>query len=263
MVYLVIIFGLVIVFFAWAFRSGIKEREVQRQTLGDDEFLYDKLTGKKITIEEAEAGYTVTTDDIKRIKTDEEITENYIGFEREMELVVNGLKKEGYKINDQDIDFNARIGSSAILSKALNWSWAEEDIFELSAFNFLILSYVREKEHLGAWVAILVIETERTWGQYVATPSTELEQKLLLKTDESITGIKGYDIEKLRNGDGDPAFRVMLETIPPVSCTSFEVLDKYLLAICDFVPTHERMDEILNLYKELAAYRPIRVKKGY
>jgi hypothetical protein len=261
----VFVFGLIAVIFILLlyreYNNALRERKKLSKKLEEDELLFDKLSGQKFTVEEAEKGVTLVAMDLNRIKSDDEINETYSGFELEKELVINNLKKEGYKITEQPVNFEELIGGSAILTGTLNWSWAEEDIFELSPFNFLILSCVTAYDKNNYWIVLLIIETERNWGHYLATPITEVERWALKKQDEAVKVIPGYKVDILSAGEGEPAFTEMLEAIPGLANTSFEVMDKLLIVASEFKPSTERMDEILNLYNTLQSYKPLRVKK--
>jgi len=224
----------------------------------DDELLYDKLTGRKISVEEAEEGIEVTESDFRRIKTDEEILQNYSGSEQQTELTINYLKKKGYKISDRPIDFMELIGNSAILSHAQYWSWAEEDIFELAPDNFLILSNITRQDNTSDWLAILLITTDREWGHYIAVPATELEQLVLPEKDEFNVPIKGYDVKRYSMAAGEQVFTQLLEGSPPLKRATVEAMGKMLLVFFDFWPSLERADEVIKCYHTIINQRPVR-----
>lgn len=79
------------------FGPSKKDKEQENEAGTDDELLYDPDTGKTFSIEEAEAGLSVSEEDLNRIIPQEELDKNFSEKNRKIEEANNYLKRSGYK----------------------------------------------------------------------------------------------------------------------------------------------------------------------
>lgn len=76
------------------------KQELQRRSF--DETLYDPVSGKTITLEQAQQGYVVDGDIQLRIKSNQEIEEYYTEDERELEYVRRYFAEKGQYESEDD-----------------------------------------------------------------------------------------------------------------------------------------------------------------
>ena len=88
------------------FISKTENNTAQEDRL-NDELLYDHLTGKKITLEEAEQGIVLENHPAPRIKPDREIEENYSDDQKEIEYILRDFIASGIDEIDRDSDEEA------------------------------------------------------------------------------------------------------------------------------------------------------------
>ncbi|SHH21535.1 hypothetical protein SAMN04488109_3202 [Chryseolinea serpens] len=97
------------------FLTKHKKDPAQEENLSD-ELLFDPLTGKKITLEEAERGMVVENYTGPRIKPDQEIEDNYSGERKEIEYILRDFIKSGieetYHDDDEDSVFDDILAQS-------------------------------------------------------------------------------------------------------------------------------------------------------
>lgn len=113
-----------------------KLQQEQATELEKDELLYDPLTGRKITLEEAERGVNVDESEMMRIKSDDEIDEYYSDEERELEY----MNRESLILN---LNENEDERVFELLENAGIFS-------EVDLNNIQYLWQVSESEYIGA-----------------------------------------------------------------------------------------------------------------
>ncbi|MFT3795373.1 hypothetical protein [Flavobacterium sp.] len=126
---LVIVLSLCIVLILWrvlTYKSKSDKAEEKRlQESLEDEFIYDPVTGAKLTLEQAESGHWVAHDNPNRVKSSAEIEQFYQGEEREAQRLINHLKQQGYQFDDFSDAQIAALEATQMLSKYDEWSYAE------------------------------------------------------------------------------------------------------------------------------------------
>ena len=81
-----------------------KEEQEGKPYLPDDGLIYDPVSGRNLTVEEAEAGIIVSDEEASRIKSDEEIEAFYSGPEKEREYIERDLILSGAtSMEDQEL----------------------------------------------------------------------------------------------------------------------------------------------------------------
>lgn len=85
---------IIFVFFNRQIREEKAARREQEKRL-EDESIYDPSTGAKMDLEQAENDLFINHDFVLRVKSDQEIEENYLGDEREIEYIKRHFAKAG------------------------------------------------------------------------------------------------------------------------------------------------------------------------
>jgi hypothetical protein len=100
----VALFAAVLYFFSREFK---KENQEEKVYLPDDGYIYDPVSGRKLTLEEAESGVVVSEDmasvSSSRIKTDEEIETFYTGDVKLKEYIKRELMVSGAGFMGRDL----------------------------------------------------------------------------------------------------------------------------------------------------------------
>jgi hypothetical protein len=110
-----------------------EESEKQEKSL-DDELIYDPVTGRKMTLEEAENEVINIPDSVSRIKSEQEIEENYSDDEKEIEYITRDVIKSNIPESNDDriIDL---ITYSGIFESTR--SFAVQQLWEIKPDNFI------------------------------------------------------------------------------------------------------------------------------
>ncbi|HEY5746116.1 MAG TPA: hypothetical protein VIU12_08580 [Chryseolinea sp.] len=120
------LFGGIVVWMV--FLTKHEKNPAQEENL-NDELLYEPLTGKKITVEEAERGIVVENYEGPRIKSDQEIEENYSDDLKEIEYIHRDFIKSGIgeAEDDKDIAFDRILEQSEyakeLTTKVIHYLW--------------------------------------------------------------------------------------------------------------------------------------------
>lgn len=118
---------IVIVSISKVFEKSKEEKEEERvlnESLAD-EFIYEPVSGKKITLEQAESGNWDGEFNLNRIKSEDEIEKYYFGQEKETEKIINTLKSKGYQFKKPTSSQVSYLEKSAILKKYDDWTYSK------------------------------------------------------------------------------------------------------------------------------------------
>lgn len=102
----------------------LEEERILNESLAD-EFIYDPISGKKLTLEQAESGNWDGDFNLNRIKSEEEIEKFYFGQEKETEKIINKLKVIGYEFKRPTSLQVSFLEKSAILKKYDDWTYSK------------------------------------------------------------------------------------------------------------------------------------------
>jgi hypothetical protein len=206
----VIIVGIVIVFFFWkimTFESKSETEEIKRlkESLAD-EFIYDPETGTKITLEQAESGHWIPHNNLDRIKDSDEIEQFYHGPEKEAEELKNYIKKNGFtykKLTNKQLEL---LEKTEILSKYDDWSYSSSFLNDKgNCFVFFPAVEINTSRHqLGYHESqiMLWIKDEQLSGHYYFREKTSFETLIdLFRNDDEIKldNYESFTIRKSNN----------------------------------------------------------------
>lgn len=114
----------------WMLFLTKSEKDPAQEERLNDELLFDPLTGKKITLEEAERGVVVEDYEGPRVKSDQEIEENYSDDQKEIEYILRDFIKAGMDERESDDDdeaFNNILDKSeyarGLAKKSIHYLW--------------------------------------------------------------------------------------------------------------------------------------------
>jgi len=124
-----IIIGIVTILLLWKVMTSKTKEEIEeekrlKESLAD-EFIYDPVTGTKLTLEQAESGHWIAHNNINRIKNQDEIEQYYHGNEKKIEELKNYIIETGYsykKLTNSQLDL---LGKTQTLSKYNNWTYSD------------------------------------------------------------------------------------------------------------------------------------------
>jgi hypothetical protein len=116
-----------------------KDEQQEKQYLPDDDLIYDPVTGKKYTLEEAEAGIEFLPEDFSRLKTDEEIESFYRGADKERAYIERSLLKYGARaVEHEQVLF--WLEQSAVVQQLS--SFAIQFMYEIAPGRYLGIAHV-------------------------------------------------------------------------------------------------------------------------
>lgn len=101
----------------------------------DDDLIYDPVTGKKYTLEEAEVGIEFLPEDLSRLKTDEEIESFYRGSDKERAYIERSLLKYGARAVEHE--------------QVLFWLEQSAVVQQLSSFGIQFMYEIAPGRYLG------------------------------------------------------------------------------------------------------------------
>ena len=142
---------LVLLLIVWVFVS-FKPTQQEKQASAEleerlkDERIYDSVTGRYLTLEEAENEIIHVDEHIDRIKSDEEIEKNYHGDQREVEYIVRHMIQSGIT-DTEDERIYELIGYSKIFESAEDYSIY--GLWEIKPDHFLGIAYVTSPYNHG------------------------------------------------------------------------------------------------------------------
>lgn len=105
-------------------KEELEEERILNESLAD-EFIYDPVSGKKITLEQAESGNWEGDFNLNRIKSEEEIEKFYFGQEKETEKIINTIKTKGYEFKRPTSSQVSFLEKSAIFKKYDDWTYSK------------------------------------------------------------------------------------------------------------------------------------------
>lgn len=244
--------GMVAIPFYYFYDRGQTERakkERERDEDPADELLFDDYSGRYITIEEAREGILVSEEDINRVKTEEEIIDNYTGTEKEKEFAKNELRKMGIK---EAADYSAVddvLWDSKVISGANDAGYST--VYPLSQGSFLTFGqlyfYTQRQVHENM---LLVIEVTEDLGQYLMSRAGTA-QKWLSETagDEVITSIRGYMVDRFRFGGNEEKLIELLDRLAPyLGDTTLEVCGRYIFVFTNGELNKRELNTLLQVF---------------
>jgi hypothetical protein len=112
-----------------------KEEQQGKEYLPDDGLIYDPVTGRKLTLEEAERGIVIPDDVHARVKSDEEIETFYSGAQKESAYIERSLIQYGATpVNHEEVFY-----------------WLEQSVIiqELASFGIQFMYEVAPGQYIG------------------------------------------------------------------------------------------------------------------
>jgi hypothetical protein len=164
------------VFFWMMSLSKPEKNPVQEDNL-NDELLFDPLTGRKMTLEEAEQGIVVESVS-PRIKSDQEIEENYSDDLKEVEYILRDFIQSGIDetyFEDEDVGFD-RLFAQSEYARGLNTKQIHH-LWEFRPGLFFGLVYVSYSLQGSAhdYQSFAVIEDQSDISAFATIPDAYVE----------------------------------------------------------------------------------------
>jgi hypothetical protein len=232
--------------------GSVKSRKPKRDSLklnqddleGADELLFDSYTGKKITVEDATEGITITEEELNRIKTDEEILAGYSNLRQDEEFAQNHLRKLGFKHADNELDLNSILAESIVLESANDVGYY--NLYALGRKSFIAFGDVSfYKRHFTLSSILLIVEGAEDLGNYLMAHTNAIEKWLSKRAgDDAVTSIDDYIIDRFRSTDKENMLIQFLSSLVPLGSVTLEVSGKYLFL---FSYNHANVYELQNL----------------
>lgn len=140
-----VLLTVVMIFFLRTSKEEKKDHLLQQKRL-EDESIYDPETGVKITLDQIEEGVSLKGNISRRIKSDEEIENNYTEDDKEIEYI----KRDFIKLNCPEVDtdgFSELINQSYIFKqfKSANFS----TLWKLNAEVLIGIVYISNTYFVG------------------------------------------------------------------------------------------------------------------
>jgi hypothetical protein len=143
--FVVVVLLLISIIFIKLQKADTKKLKEQEEKL-TDELIYDPLTGRKLTLEQAQNETLIYEDEGMRIKSDEEIEANYVDADKEIEYI----RRESFKRNFVD---NEDDSVSTLLQNAEVFANVDEfnigDLWLIGSKNYIGLTYLSSNYDFG------------------------------------------------------------------------------------------------------------------
>lgn len=186
---LVLVLGLPIaLLFYYAMRGKYRDQLEAEKRLADER-IYDSVSGRLLTLEEAERG--VVVEEEPRIKTDNEIDLYYEGDSREFEKVQKYLIVNGYRLVEDDTIIN-KFSNSQILARYRDHGLSYlVEVRKGIYFGVALVSYTQS--HSDIWeyqIVLLFVELDGVKSRDYYSENFEFERignDLLVKENRAIT----------------------------------------------------------------------------
>lgn len=186
---LVLVLGLPIaLLFYYAMRGKYRDQLEAEKRLADER-IYDSVSGRLLTLEEAERG--VVVEEEPRIKTDNEIDLYYEGDSREFEKVQKYLIVNGYRLVEDDTIIN-KFSNSQILARYRDHGLSYlVEVRKGIYFGVALVSYTQS--HSAIWeyqIVLLFVELDGVKSRDYYSENFEFERignDLLVKENRAIT----------------------------------------------------------------------------
>lgn len=220
---------------ASVFSKTKEEKEYERMLKESmaDEFIYDAETGARLTLEQAESGHWIENDNYNRIKSQEELDRHYFGKEREIEEMVNEMKKSGYEftiLSDSQLAF---LENSKMLSKYDEWSYSHPFSFNYKK-DFVFFPNVRysgsryelafQESQILFW-----IKDDRLSGHFYLREKTAIENLSDHFKSDDLIKIKNYETFAFKKSQNQIYVTKTLSKFEKESGLEIEVIDNNLL----------------------------------
>ena len=198
-----------------------------------DEFIYDPETGARFTLEQAESGHWIENDNYNRIKSQEEIDRHYFGKEKEIEELVNEMRKSGYEyeiLSDEQIDF---LENSKMLSKYDEWSYSHSFSFNTNK-NFVCFPNVkyngaRFETGYSESQILFWIKNERLSGHFYLREKSKAENISDLFKSDDLIKIKSYETFAFKKAENHIYLTKILSKFENEKNLEIEIIDANLL----------------------------------
>lgn len=118
-----------------------KQAAAEREESLKDEQIYNSITGRYLTLEEAENEIINADDYINRIKSDEEIKKHFLPEEQEVEYIIRDMIQLGIA-ETEDERINELLEFSKIFESEI---YSVNNLWEIKPDHFLGIAYVTYK----------------------------------------------------------------------------------------------------------------------
>lgn len=181
------------------FRKTKEEKEHEKRIAESlaDELIYDPETGMRITLDQAESGYSVAHINPNRLKSKAEIDKYYLGEDKAIEELNNDLIRKGYtaiSLSDEQTDF---LEKSHILSKYDDWFYSDAFTFNQgeSFIFFPHVTYFGSEQHMGYDETQIMfwIEHSKLSGHVYLRDKTSIEAWIDLISNDDEIKLNNYE----------------------------------------------------------------------
>lgn len=230
-----------------------KEYEKKLKESLADEFIYDPETGTRLTLEQAESGHWIENDNYNRIKSQEEIEKRYFGKEKEVEELINEMKKSRYEfsiLSESQLDF---LENSKLLSKYDNWSYSHPFSFN-DGKDFVFFPNVQyagtrhESPYQESQILFWIKDDKLSGHFYLREKSTIENLSDIFKSDDVIK-IKNYETFAFKKSQNQIYVTKMLSIFEKERGLEIEIIDNNLLIKTLRLVNHEDFNRIEKIMK--------------
>ena len=217
------------------FRKTEEEKEYEKNLKESlaDEFIYDPETGARITLEQAESGHWIENDNYNRIKSQEEIDRHYFGKEKEIEELVNEMRKSGYEheiLSDEQVDF---LENSKMLSKYDEWSYSHSFSFnnnkDFICFPNVKYNAARFETGYNESQILFWIKDDKLSGHFYLREKSKAENLSDLFKNDDLIKIKSYETFAFKKAENHIYLTKILSKFQNEKKLEIEIIDANLL----------------------------------
>jgi hypothetical protein len=226
--------------------ESIREKEKRIEANLDDERLFDPITGKYITMEEAESGnWEIHSED--GIIPEDVIRDNYSPEQQERKLILNHLIANEYEKSDLETE-EAELYEGLELLKPLDWSWSSLMKNNNTGLSVMYI-YMDNPNRQGLTNAkIIQIPLPFDAGHCVVKSKVSLgsyiRNSLFFESEES----NAFETVVFEKSNHEKYINTIMEGFEEQEDLVFEFVGNNLYVIVDFEPTYE---EFLQIGKTL------------